>query len=34
VAASGDEVIIALQDNKAGALHVHFPRLGFEVVAG
>jgi len=31
VAASEDEVIIHLRDPQAGDLHVHFPRLGFEV---
>jgi glutathione S-transferase len=32
VAAGADELIVAIQDQQAGALHVHFPRLGFEVL--
>ncbi|NBS46074.1 MAG: glutathione S-transferase family protein [Betaproteobacteria bacterium] len=33
VAAGDDEIIVHLQDPKAGALHVHFPRMGFGVRA-
>ena len=33
VAASGDEVVIHRRDMQAGDLHIHFPRLGFDVVA-
>lgn len=32
VAADADEVVIHRHDSKAGDLHIHFPRLGFEVV--
>jgi glutathione S-transferase len=33
VAAGADEVIVAIRDDQAGALHVHFPRRGFDVLA-
>lgn len=33
VAASADEVVIHRHDAQAGDLHIHFPRLGFDVVA-
>ncbi len=33
VAASDQEVVIHRRDERAGDLHIHFPRLGFEVVA-
>ena len=33
VAASGDEIVLHLRDAKAGDLHVHFPRMGFDVRA-
>lgn len=33
VAAGADELVIAIQDPKAGALQVHFPRMGFDVEA-
>lgn len=33
VAASDSEVIIHRRDAQAGELHIHFPRLGFDVVA-
>jgi glutathione S-transferase len=33
VAASASEVVIHHRDAQAGDLHVHFPRLGFDVVA-
>ena len=33
VAASDAEIVILRQDPQAGALHIHFPRLGFDVVA-
>ncbi len=33
VAAGGDEVVIHRHDPQAGDLHIHFPRLGFDVVA-
>ena len=33
VAASDAEVVILRQDPQAGELHIHFPRLGFDVVA-
>ena len=33
VAASDREVVIRRQDARAGELHLHFPRLGFDVVA-
>ena len=33
VAASDSEIIIHLSDPQAGDLHIHFPRLGFDVVA-
>ena len=33
VAASDQEVVILRQDPQAGDLHIHFPRLGFEVEA-
>jgi glutathione S-transferase len=33
VAASGSEVVIHRHDPQAGDLHIHFPRLGFDVVA-
>lgn len=33
VAASAHEVVIHHQDAEAGNLHIHFPRLGFDVVA-
>jgi glutathione S-transferase len=32
VAADAYEVVIAHHDSKAGDVHIHFPRLGFEVV--
>ena len=33
VAASDSEVVIHRRDPQAGELHIHFPRLGFDVVA-
>jgi glutathione S-transferase len=33
VAASNAEIVIHRQDAQAGDLHIHFPRLGFDVVA-
>ena len=33
VAASDSEVVIHRRDPQAGDLHIHFPRLGFDVVA-
>ncbi len=33
VAAGDDEVVIHRRDPQAGDLHIHFPRLGFDVVA-
>jgi glutathione S-transferase len=33
VAASGSEIVIHRKDPQAGDLHIHFPRLGFEVQA-
>ncbi len=33
VAASDSEIVIHRRDPKAGDLHIHFPRLGFDVVA-
>ena len=33
VAASDSELIIHRHDPQAGDLHLHFPRLGFDVVA-
>ena len=33
VAASDSEIIIHRRDPQAGDLHIHFPRLGFDVVA-
>ena len=33
VAASGTEVVIHRRDEQAGDLHLHFPRLGFDVIA-
>ena len=33
VAASASEVVIHRRDSQAGDLHLHFPRLGFDVVA-
>ena len=33
VAASDNEIVIHRHDPQAGDLHVHFPRLGFDVVA-
>ncbi len=33
VAASASEVVIHRRDAQAGDLHIHFPRLGFDVVA-
>ncbi len=33
VAASDSEIIIHRRDRQAGDLHIHFPRLGFDVVA-
>ena len=33
VAASDSEIVIHCRDAKAGNLHIHFPRLGFDVVA-
>ena len=33
VAANASEVVIHIKDPQAGDLHVHFPRLGFDVVA-
>ena len=33
VAAGASEVVIHIRDAQAGDLHVHFPRLGFDVVA-
>ncbi len=33
VAAGASEVVIAHRDAQAGDLHIHFPRLGFDVVA-
>jgi len=33
VAASADEVVIHRVDEAAGALHIHFPRLGYTVLA-
>jgi glutathione S-transferase len=33
VAASSGEVIIHRSDEQAGDLHLHFPRLGFDVIA-
>ena len=33
VAASDREVVIHRRDASAGDLHLHFPRLGFDVVA-
>ena len=32
VAASADELVIHRRDEQAGDLHIHFPRLGFEVL--
>jgi glutathione S-transferase len=32
VAASGTEVVIHRRDEQAGDLHLHFPRLGFDVI--
>lgn len=29
--ASDDEIVIARQSERAGAVHVHFPRIGFEI---
>ena len=33
VAASASEVVILRLDEQAGDLHLHFPRLGFDVIA-
>ncbi|WP_218668963.1 glutathione S-transferase family protein [Variovorax sp. KK3] len=33
VAASDNEIVIRRRDPQAGELHIHFPRLGFDVVA-
>jgi glutathione S-transferase len=33
VAAGPDELVIHRHDPEAGDLHIHFPRLGFEVRA-
>ena len=33
VAASDAEIVIHRKDPQAGELHLHFPRLGFDVVA-
>ncbi len=33
VAASDSEVVIHRRDAQAGDVHIHFPRLGFDVVA-
>ena len=33
VAASDSEIVIHRRDPQAGNLHIHFPRLGFDVVA-
>ena len=33
VAASASEIVIHRRDPQAGELHIHFPRLGFDVVA-
>ena len=33
VAASDSEIVIHRRDPQAGDLHIHFPRLGFDVVA-
>ena len=33
VAASGSEIVIHRKDPQAGDLHIHFPRIGFDVVA-
>jgi glutathione S-transferase len=33
VAASDSEVVIHRHDSQAGELHIHFPRLGFDVLA-
>jgi glutathione S-transferase len=33
VAASANEVVIHRRDEQAGDLHLHFPRLGFDVIA-
>ena len=32
VAAGADEIVIHRRDAEAGDLHIHFPRLGFDVV--
>ncbi|MDE1948589.1 MAG: glutathione S-transferase family protein, partial [Burkholderiales bacterium] len=32
VAASDSEIVIHRQDPQAGDLHIHFPRLGFDVL--
>ena len=33
VAAGAGEIVIHRHDPQAGDLHIHFPRLGFDVVA-
>ena len=33
VAASDSEVVIRRRDEQAGELHIHFPRLGYDLVA-
>ena len=33
VGLSGDEIVIARSDPRAGAVHVHFPRIGFHIKA-
>jgi glutathione S-transferase len=32
VAADRQEVIVAVENDEAGRLHIHFPRAGFEVL--
>jgi hypothetical protein len=31
VGLSGDEVVLERQDERAGIVHVHFPRIGYQI---
>jgi hypothetical protein len=31
VGLNGDEIVIRRQDDRAGVVHVHFPRYGFQI---